>query len=150
MSKAVTYVVFVAIALGGGLAIGVNNLPEEWYQSLAKPPFNPPDWIFGPVWLTLYVLIGIAGARTWLRGHLSVGMLIWAWQMVLNFLWSPFFFGLRMLSASLVVIVLLLGLILAFAANRWNSDRTAALLFVPYAAWVGFATLLNAAIVYLN
>jgi tryptophan-rich sensory protein len=77
-------------------------------------------------------------------------MLIWAWQMVLNFLWSPFFFGLRMLSASLVVIVLLLGLILAFAANRWNSDRTAALLFVPYAAWVGFATLLNAAIVYLN
>ncbi|CCM74060.1 TspO/MBR family protein [Rhizobium mesoamericanum] len=150
MSKALTYVVFIAVALGGGLAIGVNNLPAEWYQSLTKPPFNPPDWIFGPVWLALYALIGIAGARTWLRGHLSVGMLIWAWQMVFNFLWLPFFFGLRMLSASLVIIVLLLALILAFSANRWNSDRTAALLFVPYAAWVGFATLLNASIVYLN
>jgi len=150
MSKAVTYVVFVAIALGGGLVIGFNNLPGEWYQSLAKPPFNPPDWIFGPVWSVLYVLIGIAGARTWLRGHLSIGMLIWAWQMVLNFLWSPSFFGLRMPWAALVVIVLLLALILAFISNRWKSDRISALLFTPYAAWVGFATLLNASIVYLN
>lgn len=150
MSRALTYVVFVAIALGGGVVIGVSNPPGDWYQSLAKPAFNPPDWIFGPVWFILYALIGIAGARTWLRGHLSIGMLIWAWQMVLNFLWSPSFFGLRMPSAALVVIVLLLALILAFVANRWKSDRISALLFLPYAAWVSFETLINASIVYLN
>ncbi|KQV84241.1 TspO/MBR family protein [Rhizobium sp. Root1220] len=150
MSKALTYIIFVAIVLGGGVAIGVNNLPGEWYQSLAKPPFNPPNWVFGPAWSILYVLIGIAGARTWMRGHLSIGMLIWAWQVVFNFLWSPFFFGLEMPVAALAVIVVLLVLILAFIRNRWNADRVAAWLFVPYAAWVGFATILNASIVYLN
>jgi benzodiazapine receptor len=150
MSKALTYIVFIAIALGGGLAIGVNNLPGEWYQSLAKPPFNPPNWIFGPAWSILYVLIGIAGARTWMRGHLSVGMLIWAGQMVVNFLWSPFFFGLQMPPVALAIILVLWVLILAFIANRWNADRIAAWLFLPYLAWVSFATLLNGSIVYLN
>jgi tryptophan-rich sensory protein len=150
MSRTLTYVVFVAIALGGGVVIGVSNPPGEWYQSLVNPAFNPPDWIFGPVWFVLYALVGIAGARTWLRGHLSIGMLLWAWQMVLNFLWSPSFFGLRMPSAALVVIVLLLALILAFVVNRWKSDRISALLFIPYASWVCFGALLNASIVYLN
>ncbi|MBB4166912.1 MULTISPECIES: TspO/MBR family protein [unclassified Rhizobium] len=150
MSRTLTYVVFVAIALGGGVVIGASNPPGEWYQSLVKPAFNPPDWIFGPVWFVLYALVGIAGARTWLRGHLSIGMLLWAWQMVLNFLWSPSFFGLRMPSAALVVIVLLLALILAFVVNRWKSDRISALLFIPYAVWVSFEALLNASIVYLN
>ncbi|WP_160007430.1 TspO/MBR family protein [Rhizobium sp. 18055] len=150
MSKVLTYIVFIAIALGGGLAIGVNNLPGEWYQSLAKPPFNPPNWIFGPAWSILYVLIGIAGARTWVRGHLSVGMLIWAGQMVVNFLWSPFFFGLQMPPVALAIILVLWVLILAFIANRWNADRIAAWLFLPYLAWVSFATLLNGSIVYLN
>ncbi|MDM9619402.1 TspO/MBR family protein [Rhizobium sp. S96] len=150
MSRALTYIIFVAIALGGGLAIGINNLPGEWYQSLAKPSFNPPNWIFGPVWSVLYVVIGIAGARTWLRGHLSVGMLIWACQMVLNFLWSPFFFGLQKPPVALAIILVLLVVVLAFIGNRWRADRVAALLFVPYAAWVGFATVLNASIAYLN
>jgi benzodiazapine receptor len=150
MSKALTYLVFIAIALGGGIAIGVNNLPGEWYQSLAKPPFNPPNWIFGPAWSILYVLIGIAGARTWMRGNLSVGMLIWAGQMVVNFLWSPFFFGLQMPPVALAIILVLWVLILAFIANRWNADKIAAWLFLPYLAWVSFATLLNGSIVYLN
>jgi len=150
MNKALTYIVFIAVPLGGGLLIGTNHLPGEWYQSLAKPVFNPPNWIFGPVWSILYVLIGIAGARTWLRGHLSAAMLIWAGQMVFNFLWSPFFFGAEMPKAALVVIVILLGLVLAFIINRWSSDRISASLFLPYAAWVGFATILNASIAYLN
>ncbi|QFY62115.1 tryptophan-rich sensory protein [Rhizobium grahamii] len=150
MSKVPTYIVFVAIALGGGLVIGMNNLPGEWYQSLAKPAFNPPNSVFGPVWSVLYVLIGIAGAKTWLRGHLSVGMLIWAGQMVLNFLWSPFFFGLRMPAVALAIIIALFALVIAFIRNRWNANRVSALLFVPYAGWVAFATALNASIVYLN
>jgi translocator protein len=150
MSKAATYIVFIAIALGGGLLIGANNLPGEWYQSLAKPFFNPPNWIFGPVWSILYVLIGIAGARTWLRGHLSAAMLVWAGQMVFNFLWSPFFFGAEMPGAALLVILVLLALVIAFIINRWPADRISAYLFLPYAAWVGFAAILNASIVILN
>lgn len=150
MSKALTYIVFVAIALGGGLIIGMNNLPGDWYESLAKPAFNPPNSVFGPVWSVLYVLIGIAGAKTWRRGHLSVGMLIWAGQMVLNFLWSPFFFGLRMPAVALAIIIALFALVIAFIRNRWNANRASALLFVPYACWVAFATALNASIVYLN
>ncbi len=150
MSRALTYIVFIAIVLGGGLVIGLNNLPGEWYQSLTKPAFNPPNSVFGPVWSVLYVLIGIAGAKTWLRGHLSVGMLIWAGQMVLNFLWSPFFFGLRMPAVALAIIIALFALVIAFIRNRWNANRVSALLFVPYAGWVAFATALNASIVYLN
>jgi len=150
MSKALTYLVFIAVSLGGGLLIGTNNLPGEWYQSLAKPAFNPPNWVFGPVWSILYILIGIAGARTWMRGHLSAAMLIWAVQMVFNFLWSPFFFSAEMPRAALFIIIVLLALVIAFIANRWQADRLSAALFLPYAVWVGFATVLNASIAYLN
>lgn len=150
MKKAATYIVFIVIALGGGLLIGANNLPGQWYQSLEKPFFNPPNWIFGPVWSVLYVLIGIAGARTWLRGHLSAAMLVWAGQMVFNFLWSPFFFGAEMPGAALLVILVLLALVITFIVNRWPADRISATLLLPYAAWVGFAAVLNASIVILN
>lgn len=150
MRRPVTYLVFIAIALGGGLLIGANNLPGEWYQSLQKPPFNPPNWVFGPAWSILYVLIGLAGARTWLREKGSVAMLIWAWQMVLNFLWAPLFFGLQWPGLALVDIIALLAVVLLFISNRRRVDRKAALFFLPYAAWLAFATLLNASIVYLN
>lgn len=150
MSKPVTYTVFIIAVLGIGLAIGYVFLPGAWYQSLAKPPFNPPNWLFGPAWTILYVLIGIAGARTWLAGPATSGMKLWFGQMALNYLWSPFFFGLQRPPIALVIIAALLIAILAFIANRWNRDRTAALLFLPYAAWVAFATLLNASIAYLN
>lgn len=150
MNKATTYLVFIVAVLGIGLAIGYFNLPGAWYQSLAKPPFNPPNWLFGPAWTTLYVLIGIAGARTWLQGARTEGMKLWFLQMALNFLWSPFFFGLEKPLIALVIILGMLIVILAFIANRWRRDRIAALLFVPYAAWVAFAMVLNASIAYLN
>ena len=150
MQKIVAHLVFIAIVLGGGLLIGLNFLPGEWYQSLAKPPFNPPNWIFGPVWSILYIMIGIAGARTFLRDGFSSAFGLWLVQLLLNFLWSPAFFGAENARLALVVIVPLLVVILAFIAQRWRRDRIAAFLFVPYAAWVGFATLLNASIVWLN
>ena len=125
-------------------------MPGDWYQSLAKPPFNPPNWIFAPVWSLLYILIAIAGARTFLREGLSNAFGLWIMQLILNFLWSPAFFGAQNAHLALAVIVPLLGTILAFIALRWQRDRVAALLFVPYAAWVSFATLLNASIVWLN
>ena len=146
----VTTVLFIAVCLGGGLLIGINNIPGAWYQSLVKPSFNPPNWIFAPAWSILYVLIGIAGARTWLFARRSPAMALWGLQLVLNFLWSPLFFGLQRPSLALLVILPLLLVILAFITLVWNRDRPSALCFLPYAAWVAFASLLNASIVALN
>ncbi|MGO7210092.1 TspO/MBR family protein [Rhizobium ruizarguesonis] len=142
--------VFVSIALGGGLIIGLTNIPDEWYGSLHKPPFTPPNWLFGPVWSILYVLIGIAGARIWIRGNWSPGISLWIAQMVLNFLWSPAFFGLRQPVIALAIIMSMLPVIVLFVIQQWRADRVASMLFLPYAAWVAFASVLNASIVWLN
>src|ERR1700712_4407151 len=101
MNKAITYLVFIVVVLGIGIAIGFYNLPGAWYQSLVKPPFNPPNWVFGPAWSILYVLVGIAGARTWLEEPGGAAMRLWLGQMGMNFLWSPFFFGLQLPKAAL-------------------------------------------------
>jgi benzodiazapine receptor len=148
MQRALTYVVFLVAVLGIGLLIGTVTRPDGWYAALAKPAFNPPGWVFGPVWTVLYVLIAIAGARTWESG--SGGFGPWLGQMALNFAWSPVFFGLHQPGLALVIIVALLVAILAFIATRWSKDRVSALLFLPYAAWVAFASVLNASIVALN
>ena len=145
-----TYIVFVVVVVAIGALIGVGNIPGAWYQSLVKPPFNPPNWIFGPVWTTLYVMIGLAGARTWLSNGLRSRSQLWIGQMVLNFLWSPVFFGLKNPVLALCIIVPMFALILAFIAANRRRDRISMWLFVPYAAWVAFATLLNASVAYLN
>lgn len=150
MKNLTVYIVFVVAVVAVGALIGVNNVPGEWYQSLQKPFFNPPNWIFGPVWTTLYVLIGIAGARTWIRKRMGTRMRLWFTQMVLNFLWSPIFFGMQSPAGALVIIVPMLICILAFVALTYRRDRVSMWLFVPYALWVGFATLLNASIGFLN
>jgi tryptophan-rich sensory protein len=141
---------FVALSLGGGLLIGAFNTPGEWYAALEKPPFNPPNWLFGPVWTTLYILIGIAGWRTFRDARTNAAMGLWWAQMALNFAWSPVFFTLHNIGAALFIILALLVAILALIAVSWKSNRTSALLFVPYAAWVAFASLLNGAIFVLN
>jgi tryptophan-rich sensory protein len=142
--------VFLIVVIGVGAIIGVSTVPGEWYASLAKPPFNPPSWVFGPVWFTLYVLIAIAGWRTFLAEPNGLGMKLWYGQMALNWLWSPTWFSLHLLWPAFVVIIAIFALILAFIFNRWDRDRLSAWLFVPYAAWVGFASLLNLAIASLN
>jgi benzodiazapine receptor len=141
---------FLVLTLGGGTLIGLATLPGEWYAGLAKPPFNPPNWIFAPVWTLLYVLIAVAGYRSWQRGPRAPATTLWFVQLALNFLWSPVFFGLHRPAAALAIVAALLVAILAFIVVSWRGDRVAALLFAPYAAWVAFATLLNAAIVALN
>ena len=136
--------------LGGGLLIGYATLPGAWYASLIKPPFNPPSWVFAPAWTILYVLIAVAGWRTWLREPAGAAMKIWGAQLVLNFAWSPTFFGAKLMGPALVVILALLASIVLFIATVWNRDRLSGWLFVPYAAWVAFATLLNASLLLLN
>ena len=120
-----------------------------WYAALSKPPFNPPNWIFAPVWSLLYILIAVAGARTYERDF-SGGFALWVVQLVLNFCWSPVFFGLHRPAFALAVVTALLICNVTFIVARWNVDRASALLFLPYAAWVAFAALLNASIVALN
>lgn len=147
MARALTYAVFIIGVVAIGSGIGFITLPGEWYAGLAKPWFTPPNWVFGPMWTTLYVLIGWAGARKWLYGG---AVRLWWGQMALNFLWSPVFFGAEQPLAALAVIVAMWSLIALFIRREWGSDRLSAVLFLPYLAWVSLATALNAAIVALN
>ena len=148
--RVVIYIVFLLVVVGGGALIGMANTPGDWYAELNKPFFNPPNWIFGPVWTVLYVMIALAGARTWLRRITDGAMTAWWIQLGLNFLWSPIFFTVQSPGAALVVILGLLASIATFIRITWASDRLSALLFLPYLVWVAFATLLNASIVFLN
>ena len=147
MRRALLTLFFLVVVLGGGLAIGAVARPDGWYAELVKPSFNPPNWVFAPVWSLLYAMIAVAGARTYERAG---GFALWLAQMALNFAWTPAFFLLHRPAVALAIIVTLLIIILALIGSRWTADRVSALLFVPYAAWVAFAALLNAAIVVLN
>lgn len=150
MRRSLSLVLFLILTVGGGLLIGTLTLPDAWYAALAKPPWTPPGWVFGPAWTLLYVLIALAGYRTWRRAPSGPAMQLWAGQMLLNFSWSPIFFRAHLIEAALVVIAGLLLVIVAFIARNWRSDRVAAWLFVPYALWVAFALSLNAGISWLN
>ena len=144
-------IAFLIVVLGIGSLIGLMVRPDPWYGTLDKPPFTPPDWVFAPVWTALYVMIAIAGWRTWMRdGWRARAMTLWLMQMALNFAWTPMFFGAHVPSAALIVIVVLLIAIVGFIRAAWPRDRIAAALFLPYALWVAFACALNAAIVVLN
>lgn len=150
MSGRAAIIPFLLLVVGGGQLIGFLTIPGPWYEALAKPFFNPPNWLFGPVWTVLYVLIAIAGWRIWRRDPRGTAMKLWWLQLVLNFLWSPSFFAMQQIGLALVVVLAMLATILAFIAAAWNVDRLSAWLFVPYAAWVAFASLLNASIWWLN
>jgi translocator protein len=141
---------FVVLVVGGGLTIGFLTAPSDWYAALAKPAFNPPAWVFGPVWTVLYVLIAIAGWRVWKRSTGSAAMKFWWAQLVFNFVWPPTFFAAHRIGFALVVILLLLATTLAFIVTSWERERAAAWLFIPYAAWVAFASALNVSILVLN
>jgi tryptophan-rich sensory protein len=150
MKSIVTLALFILLVLGGGTAIGLYTLPGDWYAGLNKPWFNPPNWLFGPAWSVLYILIAIAGWRIWEKHRMTGAMAVWWIGLGVNFMWSPIFFGMQSISLALIVVVTMLALTLAFIVLSRPLDRIAAWLFVPYAAWVSFAALLNASIWWLN
>jgi translocator protein len=150
MSKAFSLILFMLAVVLIGMFIGYATLPGEWYASLNKPSFTPPNWVFAPVWTALYILIAIAGWRCWLRDRNSAAMKLWFVQMALNFLWSPVFFGAQQPGLALVVVVAALAAVIGFVVAAWNTDRFAAILFLPYAAWTAFATALTAGVVVMN
>ena len=149
MNRYVSLVCFIAVVLTVGLLIGYSAPPGPWYQSLEKPPFNPPNWVFPIAWTFLYVLIAVAGWRVLIIEGLT-GWTGRAWfaQMALNWAWPPVFFGLQMPFAALAIIVLLFYCIIAFLMVA--RDDFARLCFLAYGAWVAFATVLNGWIAFAN
>jgi len=149
-TETTSLMVFLVLVVGGGLAIGAATGPGDWYGQLQKPAFNPPGWVFAPVWTGLYILIAVAGWRVWLRDRAGTAMKLWWAQLALNFAWSPTFFLAHQIGLALILIVLLLAAIVWFIARCWAKEPVAAGLFVPYAAWVAFASILNASLLALN
>lgn len=128
-----------------------------WYQTLAKPSWTPPNWLFGPVWTILYAMMGIAAWLVWRTepddfpsGRKTTAMVLFAAQLILNGLWSWLFFGWNLIFAAAIEIALLALLILATMVVFFRINRTSGWLFAPYLAWVAFATALNFAIWRLN
>jgi tryptophan-rich sensory protein len=150
MGRWPSLLLFLVLVVGGGLAIGLVAVPGEWYAALVKPSFNPPPWIFGPVWTVLYVAIAVAGWRIWRIEHGGPAMVAWGVQLALNFIWSPVFFLAHNPPLALAILLAMLAVIVAFILLARRLDAVAAWLFVPYALWVAFAGLLNASIWWLN
>ncbi len=142
----------VATSILGQLATYPNI--ESWYSTLEKPSFNPPNWVFAPVWTTLYILMAYAAWRLLslpvkTPGRLATLTLFYV-QLALNALWSWMFFAMQSPVAGLGNIVVQIGFILAMIAQAWRVDKTAAFCLVPLAAWVAFASVLNFTIWFLN
>jgi tryptophan-rich sensory protein len=150
--------IFILIPLVGGSISGLismTNNPEGfriWYQSLKKAPWNPPRWVFGPVWTILYLLMGYASYRVLASsGSLKWTSLSFFWaQLVFNFLWSPIFFRFRKLKLALYVMVILLCLVVTTTVLFSLVDAVAAGLLGPYLIWVSYALSLNVYIVNNN
>lgn len=146
----------IAICMAAGIlgSFFTVNSTRAWYAGLNKPFFNPPSWIFAPVWTILYVMMGISAFLIWRRIDAGMpakaGLSAFAVQLILNAVWSPIFFGARSILGAFIVIVLLLQAIVItiFLFNRVS--KPAAALLLPYILWVSFATILNASLLYLN
>jgi len=149
MKTALTYFAFIAIAFGASL-IGAMYPPGAWYESLQKPPLNPPNWIFGPVWTLLYIGMGVAAAFVWRSSQRALPIGLWFAQLLLNAVWSWLFFGLHRTGLAFAEILVLWSLILATTLAFWRVRPLAGALLLPYLAWVGFAAWLNWGLWQLN
>jgi translocator protein len=147
--SSVAFGIFLLLAFSAA-AFGALFAPDAWYAGLNKPSWNPPNWIFGPVWTTLYALMAYAAWRVWKAGDSQLALGMWVLQLIPNALWSYFFFGVKRIEWALVDIVLLLISIVACTALFAQRDRLAATLMLPYIAWVSFATFLNWTLLNLN
>ena len=127
---------------------------NTWYAVLEKPALNPPSWIFGPVWIALYVLIGIAFYLIWQKAFNSTRnrrvFLLFFVHIFLNGIWSILFFGAQNILFAFVDIVAVLATLIILMSLFWKIDRRATYLFIPYLAWVSFATYLNYSLLVLN
>ena len=152
MRSLVAFIILCLAVSSVGGAITATSV-DTWYQTLEKPSFNPPDWVFAPVWTALYILMGLAAWRIWRFRSIAntvKALSIFGVQLGLNLSWSILFFGLQRIDLALIEIFILLAIIVLNAILFWRIDRLAGLIFVPYVLWVTFATILNASIWLLN
>ena len=143
----------LCLAVGALGALATAQSVGTWYQTLAKPSFNPPDRVFGPVWTALYVLMAVAAWLAWRSAgwrEARPALMLFALQLALNLGWSFLFFGARWIGGALVEVVLLWIAIAATIAAFRRHSQWAGILMMPYIAWVTFATALNFAIWRLN
>ncbi|MDF1753080.1 MAG: tryptophan-rich sensory protein [Verrucomicrobiales bacterium] len=142
------------LALGFLSGFSTFESIEGWYSTLKKPSFNPPNWIFGPVWSVLYLAMGIAVGLIANLGlshpGVKLALTLFAIQMLFNVIWTPVFFGMHQILAALVIIVLLWTAILICMIKFFKLRRLSGWLLVPYLLWVSFATVLNASLWILN
>ena len=157
MNKTTKTLVLVATCLAIGYLSGISTKSsiETWYPKLIKPFFNPPNWIFGPVWSFLYILMGVSGGLIWNKIEtekevVKSALLFFAIQLALNSLWSFIFFGLNNIFLALIEMVLLWLMIYETYIKFKKIDKLAANLLLPYLSWVSFAMILNASICWLN
>lgn len=137
----------------GGLAISAESL-DKWYAALTKPAFTPPGWLFGPMWTALYLLLSVVLYKL-VRADMEhslrrVLMTYFGWQLFLNFLWTPVFFGFHAVFLALCVIAVMIALCIDFIRQAWQVKRVLAYLMIPYTAWLCYAGYLNCGIYILN
>jgi len=147
--------VFVCICLIAPLAgqLLSDPMPNEWYRQLNKPSFNPPNWLFGPVWTLLYISMGLAAWLVWRdrKNHqVAFPLVAFSIQLILNASWSPVFFGLHKLGLAFAVILALWLAVLLTTCTFFRVSRFAGWLMIPYLGWVSFATVLNWSLWRLN
>jgi len=153
--KIITLIISIFVAQLAGIIGSVFTLASvpTWYQDLVKPVWNPPSWIFGPVWIILYVLMGIAAYLVWQQKDVAgakLALSIYGVQLVFNALWSIIFFGLKNPGFAFIEIIVLLGLIIITTILFWRINTWAGILFLPYILWTSFAVFLNYIIWQLN
>jgi translocator protein len=133
-------------------AFGSQFQPGAWYAALDKPSWNPPSWVFGPVWTVLYIMMGVAAWLVWdrYRSAARAALAVFVVQVVFNGLWSYLFFGLQSPALAFAGIVILWSLIVTTLVLFWRARTVAGVLLLPYLAWVSFAAVLNFTIWQLN
>ncbi len=149
-------IISIIICVGiGGIAgyLTAGESSGEWFRNLQKPSFQPPNWIFGPVWTTLYILMGISLWKVWKKPNSrerNIAITIFFAQLLFNFLWSVIFFNWHAIGMALIDILILWVLILATIFSFARHSKIAAWLLVPYISWVSFATILTYTIWQMN
>ena len=154
LSIKLTISILTCLILGGLSGISTTSAITGWYSTLIKPPFNPPNWVFGPAWTLLYILMGISFALIWNKGiekkEIKNALGIFVFQLILNLVWSLLFFSMQNPAIAFIDIVILWLAIILTIKKFLPINRTAAYLLIPYLLWVSFASLLNVSIWYLN
>ena len=145
----ISLLVFIGL-VGAAAVTGARYMPGPWYQSLAKPSWTPPDWLFPIAWTVLYFMIAIAGWKVWQAEGVGAALIVWLIGLVLNAAWSYLMFGRHEIGLALIDVSAMWISLVAFIWLSWDVDRNAAYLFMPYLVWVSFATALNAAVWRMN